>query len=143
MLFIDYFPLARCGGFTALYMFSEDEYKATSLTIPIFLQGIFKDSNDKIVLFIENHRDGIFAYYHLVLHGEDIKLELISEPDFETFSWADEMYRWDRHHQYPYWHNNPTIFGMAEEKLNPIPRLTELEEQITTNIRHRHGLYND
>jgi hypothetical protein len=90
-------------------------------------------------LFIENFRDEFFEYYHFTLRDEGMELELISQPDFETFGWEHEYAAWEEHHRYPAWHNNPTIFRMPEETLTLIPRFTELEEQITANIRRRHG----
>ena len=140
VLLVDYFPLYRCGGFVGVYRFVDGEYKATTSTLHTGSREFFTDSAGRIVFFVENFRDGIYAYYHFTLHDEGAELELISQPDMETFGWEHEYYAWAAHHRYPYWQHSPSIFRMPEETLTHFPRLTELEEQITANIRHRHGL---
>lgn len=136
-LFINYHPLAHGGGGAVLYRFKDGEYRRTALSIA---PGgyFFTDSAGRIVFFDSNWYSGEIAYFYFTLHDEKgAELEMISQFDFSSETGHSE---WYEHHRYPYWYNNPTIFRMPEETLTPIPRLIELEEQITANIRRRHGL---
>jgi|GEM_PF-1992924 len=152
ILIVNYAPaVARCGGFAGVYKFIGGEYRATETTLDSGLRKFLTDRNGRIVMFLNNERDEVFGYWYFTLHKNGVELEVIfAQPD-EKFCWQTEhdawaehqRYEhraWTEHHRYPYWYTNPTIFRMPEETLTRIPRLTELEEQLTANIRRTHGL---
>ena len=83
---------------------------------------------------------GHYGYHFLIFNDDGITQELISEPheDWETW-WAE----WLAHHEYPYFQQNPTIFGMPEVQLTPLHNLSVLESHIIESFQRRHGLITD
>ena len=122
------------GGpaFPMMYRFIDGSYEPA-----IWLgrtPAFFRDRDGRVIVHYNVDYGGHYAYYHLIFTDDSVEKELIARPN-----WGD-MDSWWLHHQYPYWWQNPTIYGMPDENLTPILPLTELENHITEAIRSRHGL---
>lgn len=115
-----------------VYRFVEGEY------VPVIhlnrSPSFFADSERRVIVHYNIEYGGAFGYYLLTFTNGGAEKELIAAPN-----WND-IESWYAHHQYPYWNQNPTIFGMPDEILTPILPLNDLEVLIIQSIRHRHGL---
>jgi|GEM_PF-3405256 len=130
-----YYGGLHFGGppFPAIYRFIDGRY--TQVIQLNRMPDFFTDRDGRIIVHYNVDYGGAYGYYHLIFTDDGAQKMLISEPS------GDDWAAWQEHHQYPYFQQNPTIFGMPEKTLTPILPLTELENRITESVMRRHGLY--
>ena len=117
-----------------LYQFIDGTFMPTFVfgRMPMF----FASNSGDIIVHYNMDYGGHFGYYFLIFSEDGVKEELIVRPHWDEDSWDS----WWAHHERPYWYDNPSIYGMPDETLTRLARLTELENRITNSIRGRHGL---
>jgi len=143
-----YVPSFHGGSFSRLYRFIDGEYVAQENSSFCSSSEFFADRNGRIVVFEHNEYMSNFSFRYLDFTDTDIETTYIIclfdnldwYSDNRRDEWEKLWFDWIEHITSPEWYTNPTIFRMPEETLTRIPRLTELEEQLTASIRRTHGL---
>ncbi|MCL2841592.1 MAG: hypothetical protein FWE05_12570 [Defluviitaleaceae bacterium] len=134
------------AGFYRIFRYVDGEYRM--LTMTSLENGVatphpwigrshmlFRDSDGRIITFIDSMYHSISRYEHLVMTDEYAELHLVAEMHWET--WED----WETHHWMDWsdripsgwFQNNPTIFG-TDISLTIVEPLHELQEHITAII---------
>ena len=103
------------------------------------MPNFFRCNGGRIIVHHNVDYGGEYGFYAITFGLDEVQRDLIIGPGMNYGEWDKDFAEWVRHHRWPYWNLNPTIFRMPEETLTPIMRLSILENIITDNLRLRHG----
>ena len=131
------FGIPETGAATRiLYRFVDGEFVAST---PLDFFILFCNEQERIIaLFHSEYGQNMLGYYYMIFEDSEMILEPIVI-DYDHSTWWDFHSNWQRRADGTHFLDIDTIFG-TDIPITHVPRLIELEAEITTSIKERLGL---
>ena len=118
-----------CAVSCVVFRFIDGKYREMGSMLSHY--NLFRDYAGRLIVLYNSDMDGVYGYYYLRFTDDGMEKEAVAGV---MDGW--DIGTWWEHHGSPEFAESPTIFGTGAA-LIPIPRLTDLQDELTDIIRER------